>query len=116
LLIAVICYGLGRTLFGTRPSLAAATTAAVALSIVIGLALELLGYECGKALKFALHFFAPLSSLGIFTFVLGRYIYRARPKTIIASVSIVVGLFVLLVVGLPLGIYIGCKFGECINL
>ena len=79
-LTAAVCYGLVRTLFGTRPSLAAATTIAVALSLAIGIALELLGYECGKSLRFALHFFAPLSSLGIFTFVLGRYMTALDPR------------------------------------
>jgi hypothetical protein len=116
LLVAALCYGLVRTLFGTKPSLAAATTVAVAMALLIGIGLELLGYQCGKAIRFALRFFAPASSLGIFAFVLGRYIHRARTKVFIAGVSIVVGMFVLLVIGLPMGIYIGCRFGECINL
>jgi hypothetical protein len=116
LLLATLGYGLVRMIFGTRPSLAAATTAAVAMALLIGIGLEVVGYQCGKAIRFALHFFAPVSSLGIFAFVLGRYIHRARTNVFIASVSIIVGMFVLLMIGLPMGIYIGCRFGECINL
>ena len=116
LLIAATGFGLGRTLFGRRPSLASATTVAVALSVAAAVALELLRYRCGQALGFALSVFIPVAYLGVFSFFLGRYIRRARPSAFLASASILVGLFVLLGSGLPLMIYIGCRFGECINL
>jgi len=64
LLIAATCYGLGRTLFGRRPSLAAATTVAVALSVATALALELLRYRYDKALGFALSVFTPVAGVG----------------------------------------------------
>jgi uncharacterized membrane protein AbrB (regulator of aidB expression) len=115
-LIAVTCYGLWRTLFVPRPSLAAATTVAVSLSIGAAVALELLRYHSSRALGFPLSLFTAVACLGIFSFVLGRYIHRARPAASMAAASIAVGLFVLLLVGVPLMIYIGCQFGECINL
>jgi len=116
LLIAAAGYGLGRTLIGRRPSLAAATTVAVVLSVAAAVALELLRYRYGKALGFALSVFTPVAYLGVFSFVLGRHIRKTRPSSFLASAAIVVGLFVLLGAGLPLMIYIGCRFGECINL
>jgi hypothetical protein len=72
LLVAALCYGLVRMLFGARPSLAAATTVAVAMALLFGIGLELLGYRCGKAIGFVFHFFVPASSLGIFAFVLAQ--------------------------------------------
>jgi hypothetical protein len=93
-----------------------ATTVAVALSVAAAVALELLRYRYGQALGFALSVFIPVAYLGVFSFLLGRYIRRARPSAFLASASILVGLFVLLGAGLPLMIYIGCRFGECINL
>src|SRR5580658_5529594 len=84
LLIAAIGYGLGRTLFGPRPSLAAVTSVAVALSLAVAVVLELLSYGFGKTLHFALSLFLPVAYLGIFSFVLGRYIRRVRPSVILA--------------------------------
>src|SRR5471032_1512939 len=90
LLIAAIGYGLGRTLFGTRPSLAAATSVAVAFSLAVAVVLELLRYRFDKALGFSLSLFIPVAYVGIFSFILGRYIHRARPTAVLATASIVV--------------------------
>jgi hypothetical protein len=116
LLIVVLFYGLGRTIFGTRPSLAATNTVAVALSVVVALGIELLRYGSDKAFGSALALLTPLAALGIYIFILGRYIHRARPTVLRIIASVSVGLFVWMVVALPLMIYIGCRFGECINL
>ncbi len=117
LLVAIVCYGLGRSLFGLRPSLAASTTLAVAASVTTAVLLCLFGYFI-IPLPLLRHFgwFAPLASVALFASILGRHIRRVHPKPLMAGVAALVGLATMGAFELVLLNVIGCHFGDCINL
>lgn len=95
----------------------AATIVAIIVGIAVCAALEELGYLILRPVVRA-HLILVPSALSLATFValISVYARRFRPEKVSVRIAIVIGMLCVLVGGFFVLIYVGCLYGECINL
>jgi hypothetical protein len=93
------------------------TVGASIAGIVTAIAITLLGYAfLSPSARRSGVLAITLASIGIFAAIMALSIKRIRPSLWAIRVAVFIGIITIAIIYIPLLIYIGCQYGECINL
>jgi hypothetical protein len=93
------------------------TAGASVAGIVTAVSITVLGYVfISSSVRLNSVWTIVLVSLGVFAAIMALSIKRLRPSLWPIRVAVLIGVVTIAIVCIPLLIYIGCQYGECINL